>query len=189
MEITPIFPPIPVPGAFELPGPTLDVPLINAPRWTPIPMRNPDPSVPLPNPAPAQPFDEQEEEEEKEEEEKEEEENENGAEALLPQYDNSITIPIVGTELPLPENEVMIITATTATIAAVASVGGALIGKTIFDYLLKLIKPTIKTTVNKILKALGKKPPTWSRARMQGRQRILRDRGWKGGSEIHSGKY
>ncbi len=181
MEIAPLPPPIPFPEAFTVPGQQLNVPALDAPRWTPIPPPPPEvPMPPAPRPAPAEEQSEEKEEEkekEKEEQEKDEDKESIDTDMLIPEYDNSITIPIVDTELPLPANEVMIVTATTATIAAVASVGGAIAAKTIFDYLLKLIKPTIKTVVNKILKARGKKPITWGRQRLLERQRRLRDKG------------
>ncbi len=179
MEIAPLPPPIPFPEAFTVPGQQLNVPALDAPRWTPIPPPPPEvPMPPAPRPAPAEEqSEEKEEEKEKEEKEKDEDKESIDTDMLIPEYDNSITIPIVDTELPLPANEVMIVTATTATIAAVASVGGAIVAKTIFDYLLKLIKPTIKTVVNKILKARGKKPITWGRQRLLERQRRLRDKG------------
>ena len=178
MEIAPLPPPIPFPQAFTIPGQQLSVPALDAPRWTPIPPPLSDvPMPPAPRPAPAQEQSEEEEKEEEEKEEKEEKEEQNvGDNIPVPQYDNSITIPIVGTEMPLPANEVMVVTATTATVAAVASVGGAIAAKTIFDYLLKLIKPTIKTVVNKILKARGKEPVTWGRQRLLERQRKSRDK-------------
>ncbi len=179
MEIAPLPPPIPFPEAFTIPGQQLNVPALDAPRWTPIPPPPPEvPMPPAPRPAPVEEqSEEKEEEKRKEEQEKDEDKESIDTDMLIPEYDNSITIPIVDTELPLPSNEVMIVTATTATIAAVASVGGAIVAKTIFDYLLKLIKPTIKTVVNKILKARGKKPITWGRQRLLERQRRLRDKG------------
>ena len=171
---------MPFPQAFTVPGPQLNVPALDAPRWTPIPPRMLDPAGPaIPRTSPREEPSEETEEEEKEQ--RAEEGNEvntevTGTDTPIPQYDNSITIPITGTEIPLPANEVMIVTATTATVAAVASVGGAILAKTIFDYLLKLIKPSIKTVVNKILKARGKEPITWGRQRLLERQRKSRDK-------------
>jgi len=59
---------------------------------------------------------------------------------------------------------------TTATIATVATVS-ALTAKPVADVLLKLIKPTIKKTINKIKKALGKKVKVQSL-----RERVLAQR-------------
>ena len=64
----------------------------------------------------------------------------------------------------------MITTSVTATAAAVASVGGAIAAKTIFDYLLRLIQPLLKTIINKLNKTRGKPVTTWARQRLK-RQR------------------
>ena len=178
MGLVPLLPPVPLPNAFQLPAPTLDIPLVNPPRRVPIPNRLNEPA----GPAVSEP------------EPKEEIVEETpvrqapppvlSPEPLLPpppalpevepqekpEVDNSITIPIFEVELPLPSNEIMITTSVTATAAAVASVGGAIVAKTFFDYLLKLIKPLLKTIINKSKKARGKPVTTWARQRLK-RQR------------------
>ncbi len=65
----------------------------------------------------------------------------------------------------------MITTSVTATVAAVASVGAALVGKTFFDYLLKLIKPLLKIILKKLSKARGKPQQTWARQRLEHRRK------------------
>jgi hypothetical protein len=87
-----------------------------------------------------------------------------------PEFENSVIIPGIDYEMPLPSTEVMVTAATTASIAAVVSVTGTLAAKTVFDYLLKLIKPTLKIAVNKLAKARGKPTTTWARQRRQERQ-------------------
>ena len=188
MGLVPLLPPVPLPNAFQIPAPTLDIPLVNPPRWVPIPnqLNEPEgpavsepepkeetveeapvrqaPPPPTPTPAPFPPifF---------------------PAPALPPlpvlpevkseettEADNSITIPIIEVELPLPSNEIMITTSVTATAAAVASVGGAIAAKTIFDYLIRLIQPLLKTIINKLNKTRGKPVTTWARQRLK-RQR------------------
>jgi len=186
MGLVPLLPPVPLPNAFQIPAPTLDIPLVNPPRWVPIPNRLNEPG----GPAVSEPEPEQETVEEAPvrqapppptpsppppvfspapvlpplpvlPEVKPEEKTE---------ADNSITIPIIEVELPLPSNEIMITTSVTATAAAVASVGGAIVAKTIFDYLLRLIQPLLKTIINKLNKTRGKPVTTW------GRQRLKRQR-------------
>jgi len=184
MEVAPLLPPIPLPNAFQLPAPTLDLPLVDTPRWVPIPPRIKDiaePGVPQTTP-PSEPVEQ-------------EQSNPTQLEPAppvpppvlppeppplpeLPEVPteaepegNAITVPIIEVELPLPTNEVMIVTATTATVAAVASVGGALLAKSFFDYLLKLIKPLLKTILKKIQKRRGKKVITWARQRQLERRR------------------
>ena len=88
-----------------------------------------------------------------------------------PEYENSVTIPGIDYEMPLPSTEVMVTAATTASIAAVVSVTGTLAAKTVFDYLLKLIKPALKIAVNKLAKARGKPTTSWARQRLQERRR------------------
>ena len=66
------------------------------------------------------------------------------------EFENSVIIPGIDYEMPLPSTEVMVTAATTASIAAVVSVTGTLAAKTVFDYLLKLIKPALKVAVNKL---------------------------------------
>ena len=85
-------------------------------------------------------------------------------------FDNSIIIPGIDYEMPLPSTEVMVTAATTASIAAVVSVTGTLAAKTVFDYLLKLIKPALKVAVNKLAKARGKTTTSWARQRLQERR-------------------
>ena len=184
MEVAPLLPPIPLPNAFQVPAPTLNVPLVEPPRWVPIPPRIKDidePSVPQTS-QPSEPVEQ-------------EQSNPTQLEPApslpspalpppplplpeLPEVPtevepegNAITVPIIEVELPLPTNEVMIVTATTATVAAVASVGGALVAKTFFDYLLKLIKPLLKIILKKIQKLRGKQTTTWARQRQLERRR------------------
>ena len=87
------------------------------------------------------------------------------------EFDNSVIIPGIDYELPLPSTEVMVTAGTTASIAAVVSVTGTLAAKTVFDYLLKIIKPALKIAVNKLAKARGKPTSTWARQRLQERRR------------------
>ena len=181
MEVAPLLPPIPLPNAFQLPAPTLEMPLVNPPRWAPIPPRVSDiqePSVPETKPS-VEPTEQTTQEPIRQEpvvvpptvlpelpplpvipNEEEEE-----------QADNAVTLPFIEVEVPLPSNEVMITTSVTATVAAVASVGAALIGKTFFDYLLKLIKPLLKIILKKLSKARGKPQQTWARQRLEHRRK------------------
>ena len=86
------------------------------------------------------------------------------------EFENSVIIPGIDYEMPLPSTEVMVTAATTASIAAVVSVTGTLAAKTVFDYLLKLIKPALKVAVNKLAKARGKTTTSWARQRLQERR-------------------
>jgi len=179
MGLAPLLPPVPLPNAFQLPQPTLDIPLVNPPRWVPIPRRLEEQSEPTaPNTKPS-----------------EEEVIEKPVrsqpvapppiqqipftalpplpevETVIPEATtNLITIPVIEIDIPLPSNEIMITATTTASIAAVASVGGALVAKTFFDYLLRVIKPLLQIIFKRIQKTRGKSTTTWARERLK-RQR------------------
>ena len=186
MEVAPLLPPIPLPNAFQLPAPTLEMPLVNPPRWTPIPPRirdisepevpqtepKPEPTEePVSKPPPIQPPPVQPAPQ--------------VPPTITPELpplpvippdkeeavDNVIIIPLTEVEIPLPSNEVMITTSVTATVAAVASVGAALVGKSFFDYLLKLIKPLLQIILKKLSKARGKPQQTWARQRLEHRRK------------------
>ena len=194
MEVAPLLPPIPLPNAFQLPAPTLDVPLVNTPRWVLVPQRLKDYPEPV---APQTESSKTTEEEEPAEEKVDPPPKEpppklpqpppvifhplpalpeQQLDTVLPgptevTEENSITIPLIEVEIPLPSNEIMITASTTATVAAVASVGGALVAKTVFDYVLQLIKPLLKIVVNKLQKVRGKETTTWARQRLKRRNK------------------
>lgn len=195
MEVAPLLPPIPLPNAFQLPAPTLDVPLVNPPRWVLVPQRLKDYPEPV---APQTESSKKTEEEEKPAERKVDPPLKEKPPKLpqpppvtfhplpaLPEQkldtvlngptevteENSITIPLIEVEIPLPSNEIMITASTTATVAAVASVGGALVAKTVFDNVLQLIKPVLKIVVNKLQKVRGKETTTWARQRLKRRNK------------------
>ena len=196
MEVAPLLPPIPLSNAFQLPAPTLDLPLVGTPRWVPVPPRIRDIGEPgVPNTeAPAEPVEQQSAAPEPEPQNPSPPVSNNppvipppptqfqpplpvipeiptAIEPEVPQLENSITIPIIEVQMPLPSNEIMVVTATTAGVAAVVSVGGTLAAKTIFDYVLRLMKPLLKIVINKLLKMRGKKPITWARQRQLERRR------------------
>ena len=201
MEVVPIPPAFPIPQAFNLPAQPLDTPEISLPAWVTPPNRLNNLQELIPPNVPERNNQlEEEEEESKEDDEKEKEEEkteEQGLEEFTPPigtpkiqipfpllqqnqqqqvddqsaFDNSVIIPGIDYEMPLPSPEVMVTAATTASIAAVVSVTGTLAAKGVFDYLLKLIKPALKTVVNKLAKARGKPTTSWSRQRLQERRR------------------
>ena len=190
MEVAPLLPPIPIPNAFQIPAPTLDVPLVDPPRWVVVPKQlkeYPQPNAPRTKPS------------KKTKEETSEKQAPPPPSPELPKpppvvfhplpvlpeqkpgigqqqptevtEQNSITIPLIEMELPLPSSEIMITASTTATVAAVASVGGALVAKTVFDNVLQLIKPLLKVVVNKLQKVRGKETTTWARQRLKHRSK------------------
>ena len=61
-------------------------------------------------------------------------------------------IEVLGREVPVPKSETVVLAGTTAT----ASVAAALLGKSLVEALVKLMKPAVKQGVARIKKALGK---------------------------------
>ena len=200
MEIVPIPPAFPIPQAFSIPAQPLDTPEFSLPAWITPPNRLDNikelipPNVPERNNQKEETSEESkdtEEDKEKEEEKSEEpvfegiappidtpkiqipfplqQQNQQQDEAES-EFENSVIIPGIDYEMPLPSTEVMVTAATTASIAAVVSVTGTLAAKTVFDYLLKLIKPALKVAVNKLAKARGKPTTSWARQRLQERR-------------------
>ena len=55
MEVAPLLPPIPIPNAFQLPAPILEMPSVKPLEWAPIPPRVgdiPEPKAPQTEPKP-----------------------------------------------------------------------------------------------------------------------------------------
>jgi len=86
---------------------------------------------------------------------------------------NTIEVPVVGIEIPIPPQEILITAGTTASIAAVASVGGTLAATALFKQVVKILNPVIKTVLKKLAKAKGKTLPTWSRQRLENKRKAV----------------
>lgn len=79
----------------------------------------------------------------------------------------TVTVPGIGLELALPTPEVLTIATTTAAAAAAASVGATLAAQN----LVKVLKPAIQTALKKLAKLRGKDPETFGRRRLRLRRR------------------
>jgi len=78
----------------------------------------------------------------------------------------TVDIPFINVEVPVPKPEIIVTAATTATIASVASVGGTLAATAIFQRLTQIAKPVITFALKKLAKARGKEQPlSWARKR------------------------
>ena len=177
---TPIPPPIPITGGFDLPEPILVQPRGQEFQWEPVPMYVediPNP-IPAPQPRPAVPEDSSEEELEEEQQEKEEKSVEETKDKpssgkppanLVPEIAEvqTVELPVIGIEIPLPRTEILVTATTTAGVSSVVAVGGTLFATTLFRQLQPILKPIFKTLLKK-LAALRKKPPplSWSRQRL-----------------------
>ena len=78
----------------------------------------------------------------------------------------TVEIPFVGVEVPLPRTEILVTATTTAGVSSVVAVGGTLFATTLFRQLQPILKPIFKFAFKKIA-ALRKKPPplSWARER------------------------
>ena len=79
---------------------------------------------------------------------------------------NTVSLP-GNLEIPIPKPEILVAAGTTATV----SVGATLIATSVFKKCVSAFKPVIKQVINRVQRKLGKKPPTWSRQRLEQRRR------------------
>ena len=197
----PIPPPIPITGGFNLPDPVLVQPRGQEFQWEPVPIYVddiPNP-IPPPNPRPAVPEDSSAEDEELEEEERQEEEaaSENKEEAkdkpasgkppidLVPEIAEiqTVELPIIGIEIPVPRTEILVTATTTAGVSSVVAVSGTLFATTLFRQLQPILKPIFKTALKKLAKVRKKTPPL-----SYGREKLLARRQRKLGKKDLKGE-
>ena len=138
----PIFPSINLPGQVIpeppiLPEPILSVPTADIPTYIPMiaPPEDLSPPVGVPR----------EGEEEVKEDPKGQKEN------PLPEV-RKINIPWTEVEIPVPREEIVATAATTAAVSVVAT----LTATSMFNYLVKILKPVFMQVVKRIQKKLGK---------------------------------
>ena len=188
MQAIPLPPAFPIPQAFVVPDPILAPPQIKPLEWEPIPMyieaapQNP----PIPQPTPnlqedglAADTEESEENQEREEQQSlqnKSEEKQNATPALgKPPIDlvpeiaeiQTVELPIIGVEIPLPRTEILVTAGTTAGVSSVVAVSGTLFATTLFRQLQPILKPIFKTILKKLAKIRKKPAPrTWARERL-----------------------
>ena len=199
MQAIPLPPSLPIPDSFDIPTPTLRLPTAKPLEWEAIPLYIEDVPVetPLPNPGgiPDDVTDDVEDEEELEEEEEGPNESENKEETesvselpldIVPELAEvqTIEIPFVGIEVPVPRTEIIVVASSTAAVSSVTAVAGTLLATTLFRKLVSLLKPVFKTIAKKLAKARKKKPPlTFGRQRLSVQHRYTeRKRGNQGRS-------
>jgi hypothetical protein len=173
MEAIPIPPPIPIAPTFVIPNPVIAEPQWIPPKWEPVPVYQEDipdePSVgpnesenkkepeakppvkpiPPPQPPPPPPLPD------------------------IPELSEvqTITVPIIDAEIPVPRPEILVTAATTAGVSSVVAVGGTLVATTMFRQLQPILKPIFKFALKKVAKIRKKPPPvTWSRQRLLDRR-------------------
>ena len=184
---TPLPPVMPLPGAFEIPRPTLAPPTFQMPTWEPIPERLRD--IPGPRSQGVEEESSEEDSEEKEERQLDKVQEQMTPTPPIPPYYGgemeidsqieSVELP-GGFNVPVPKQEILVTAVATAGAAAVASVGATMVAGNLFKRIVKIANPVIKTALKKIAAIRGKPPaPTWARQRLESRQRIKDKRGYR----------
>ena len=185
MEIltpVPLPPAIPLPGSFQIPESTISEPSIKPLEWEPVVIYPEDVLPPAPNPSSSE--SEEETEEEEEGRPNSEEKNDEALDSAIPELAEvqTITLPIIGVEVPVPRTEILATAATTAGISSFVAVGGTLFATTLFRQLQPLLKPIFKAVFKKLAK-VRKKPPPLTYAR----QRLLERRQRRVGKTVSRG--
>ena len=180
MEAIPLPPSRPIPDSFVIPTPTLGAPTIKPLEWEPIPVRLEDVPIEVPNPNPAN----GEEEGPNEDKNKSEPKSASTPEFIPEMAEvQTVTIPLVGLEVPLPRTEILVVASTTAAVSSVTAVAGTLLATTMFRQLQPILKPIFKTIAKKAAKARKKDPPL-----SFGRQRLLERRRNTGQRKVNRGR-
>ena len=167
MEIPPVKVPLiaaPPPTRTVAPPPTsgLKAPPILKPEGWEAPRAPQPPFIPPSNDEPGLPVAPEPSEEEQKEgaEDDKDPTREMKPEIPMAPFDAStiieFTVPIIEqpVEIPVPKAEVVITAGTTAAVATVGATGAAVFAKPLFDQLIKILKPLIKTVLKKLM---GKK--------------------------------
>ena len=201
MEVPiPIAPPVPFPSNLSFPDPIFAEPKGPEFEWAPVPIYVediPNP-IPPPNPRPAVAEDSEADVDAEDEEDQASSENQDEAKStegsgkpeappidLVPEIAEiqTVELPVIGIEIPLPRTEILVTATTTAGVSSVVAVGGTLFATTLFRQLQPILKPIFKTVLKKLAK-VRKKPPPLSYGReklLARRQRKLGKKDLKGG--------
>ncbi len=191
----PLPPVLPLPRTFVIPEAQIRIPSPKELEWEEIPIFVED--IPLPVPQPDTRGITEKEEEANEQKETETEgpnESENKSEIKndsAPDLDavpelaevQTVTIPLVGLEIPLPRTEILVVASTTAGVSSVTAVAGTLLATTLFRQLQPILKPIFKTIAKKLAKVRKKDPPL-----SFGRQRLLERYRYKGQRKVNQGR-
>jgi len=188
--------PIPLPSApaipdpVNIPFPELPPPMVEMPRWVPVPIK-PEDVIPLPKTKTSNK--EKEEEKDPQAERLDDVQRMMTPTPLLPKLPDiplpsaeirRVEVPFTNLTIPVPREEIVATAVTTAGAAAVASVGATMVAGKLFSQIVKIAKPVIKTVLKKVAKLRGKPAPeTWARQQLkESRLRKLGKTGLKGGS-------
>ena len=177
----PMPPVVPLPNALNVPRQQLAMPEFNTPTWVTPPIYR------QPKPEDVKTGRTEGEKEDKGESAEREGRKPNIPESTMPDIPevelppvnvavpemdqvNTVTIPIIEVDVPLPKTEIVVIAVTTASVSAVAAVGGTMVATTLFRELMKILKPVMKSVVKKLAGLRGKEVKSWSRERLAARR-------------------
>ena len=181
MQAIPLPPAVPLGKPFVVPDARIVPPVIKGPKWEPIPVFVED--------IPKEVKEPKTNTETKEEGPKKDKNKSEPKSASTPEFIpemaevQTITIPLVGLEVPLPRTEILVVASTTAAVSSVTAVAGTLLATTMFRQLQPILKPIFKTIAKKAAKVRKKDPPL-----SFGRQRLLERRRNKGQRKVNRGQ-
>jgi len=182
-------PTIELPGAFDIPTHSLELPRFIVPKWEPIPIYRED--IPdIQKTAPKRTVEKESEKETTTKKVKKSEPEEPelppvplpamphialpplpAVQAPAPTVEfkevQTVTIPFIEIDVPLPRTEIVVTAVSTAAVASVASVGGTLVATAAFKQIMQVTKPLFNAVLKKVSKARGKKTLTWARQRIK----------------------
>ena len=171
-------PPVALPNALNIPSQPLAMPQFDTPEWEPIPVYRPISPEDVKTGTRKGEKDDKGESADKDKDIKTPERDIPEVpdipvtDVVIPEMNevNTVTIPIIEVEVPLPKTEIVVIAVTTATVSAVAAVGGTMAATSLFRFLMKVLKPTMKSVVKKLAKLRGKEVKSWARQRREDRR-------------------
>ena len=148
MQATPLPPAVPLGKPFIVPDLQIIPPVIKGPKWEPVPIYVED--IPEEAEDPNASTKEKEEEGSKEPKAKD---------APIPEMAEiqTVTLPLVNVEIPLPRTEILVVASTTAGVSSVTAVAGTLLATSMFRQLQPILKPIFKTIAKKAAKVRKKK--------------------------------
>ena len=165
MQATPLPPAVPLGKPFIVPDLQIIPPVIKGPKWEPVPIYVED--------IPEEAEDPNASTKEKEEEgSKETKVKDTPVSVPIPEMAEiqTVTLPLVNVEIPLPRTEILVVASTTAGVSSVTAVAGTLLATSMFRQLQPILKPIFKTIAKKVATIRKKKPPlSFGRQRLKDR--------------------
>ena len=173
MQALPLPPAVPLGKPFIVPDVRIIPPVIKEPKWEPIPIYVED--IPKESKKPKTATETKEEGPNKDKN-KSDPKSASTPEPIAEMAEvQTVTIPLVGLEVPLPRTEILVVASTTAAVSSVTAVAGTLLATTMFRQLQPILKPIFKTIAKKAA-TVRKKDPPLSFGRQRLKDRYLRQK-------------